>query len=126
MKKETVYFVTFLRTGLMFAEDWTREVKTKYPTDVEWPDEAYCFTLHERQDVIYGDDRFKGEPKQIGPIYFHPDSKVENLEQVKARRNAGSILISNMECNHWEFVVWSRWGNWPQPFDPKTHAVLPK
>ena len=37
---------------------------------------------------------------------------------------ATPILISNMECNDWKQIIWTRWGNWPQPFDPATAEVL--
>lgn len=38
------------------------------------------------------------------------------LEEVKANPKCGPALISNMKCNGWNRVVWTRWGNWPQPF----------
>jgi len=35
-----------------------------------------------------------------------------------------SILLSNMRCNGWPSVIYSRWGNWPQPFDATKVVVL--
>jgi hypothetical protein len=29
-----------------------------------------------------------------------------------------------MECNGWKQMVWTRWGNWPQPFEPERMEVL--
>ena len=35
-----------------------------------------------------------------------------------------SILLSNMRCNEWPSVIYTRWGNWPQPFDAEKIRVL--
>ena len=125
MHKETVRYVRFLAPGSFVANEWTRPVETIDPGAVEWPDNAYAFSLHERIDVIDGDQRFEGEAKQIGPTYYHPDSKVETIGEVERNPNAGRILVRNMRCNGWMKIVWSRWGNWPQPFDPDKHFILP-
>lgn len=126
MKKETVYFATYWAPGPFFAESWTRDVDGDDPGKVPWPENAYCFTLHKRTDVVDGDHRYKGEPKQVGPRYYHPDSKVETLAEVKRNPDATDTLIRNMENNKWEKIVWSRWGNWPQTFDEKHDCVLEK
>lgn len=94
------------------------------PEDVEWPENAYAFTLWTRTDIAEGDDVFKGEAQKIGKMYYHPDSKVENYDMVKRNPNANEILLSNMKNNHWQHIVWSRWGNWPQPYDMSKHAVV--
>lgn len=126
MKKQKVYFVVFWAPGSFFGESWTSEVKTPDPMAVKWPDNAYSFTMHEREDVVDGDTRFRGDSIQVGPAYFHPDSKVETLTQVKKNPKSTPTLIENMRCNKWEAVVWSRWGNWPQPFEKGKAVVLPK
>lgn len=124
MEKVTKRFVKFWRPGFMFAEDWSREVETLDPHAIEWPENAYAFTLHERTDVMDGDQTYVGKAEQIGPMYYHPDSKVETLDQAKSNPESTSTLIANMECNDWNAIVWSRWGNWPQPFDPSKACVL--
>lgn len=124
MRKETVVYVTFLSPGSIVAAQWTKDVESLDPYAVDWPDRAYAFTMHTREDVVDGDTRYKGTPTRVGPVYYHPDSKVETLEEVRINPNAGSILISNMECNRWDRVVWSRWGNWPQPFEVEKAVVL--
>jgi len=125
MKKEKKVFATFWTPGIIVAESRTREVATPDPMAVKWPDYAYAFQLSEREDVIDGNKTYTGESKNVGPLYYHSDSKVETLAQVKMNPSAPHTLIRNMERNKWSKIVWSRWGNWPQPFDEKTDQVLP-
>lgn len=125
MQKVKKYWARFYAPGSFVANEWDIESSSKIePSSVEWPENAYAMTLHERTDMIDGDDTFTGQAEQIGPMYYHPDSVVETLDEAKRNPNATSILISNMECNRWESIVWSRWGNWPQPFDSSKHQVL--
>ncbi|ULQ47438.1 hypothetical protein JN531_003940 [Flagellatimonas centrodinii] len=124
MKKITERFATFYSPGLLFAETSTVAVNSLDPLAVKWPNTAYAFTLHEREDVVDGDSRFTGTARQIGPTYYHPDSKVETLAEVRASRPNANVLISNMESNRWDKIIWSRWGNWPQPFEDGKAVVL--
>jgi hypothetical protein len=29
-----------------------------------------------------------------------------------------------MECNGWKQIIWTRWMNWPQPYEPGQQAIL--
>lgn len=116
MKKELKRFVTFLAPGAFVGESWTQDIESADPMEVTWPTNAYAFTMHEREDVVDGETRYSGKAVQIGPMYYHPDSKIETLEEVKRNPRRGSSLVGNMECNEWDRVIWTRWGNWPQPF----------
>lgn len=128
MKKTVEFFARFWTPGLVFGEDWTQPIETDDPRAVTWPDRAYAFTLH-RQEIVTDDAgaRFEGTPTQVGKTYYHPDSKVLTLADVRAHpefSKPGSCLASNMECNRWSHVVLSRWGNWPQPFDSAKAEIL--
>lgn len=124
MEKRTKKWVTYYAPGSFTSDAWTVELfGGPDPADISWPDNAYAFTLHEREDVHDDDRVYQGEAVQVGPTYYHPDSKVETLEQAKTNPAATPILISNMECNRWAAVVWTRWGNWPQPMS-ETIEVL--
>ena len=124
MKTERKQWVKFFCPGLICGEDWNVDTDHVDPSKVEWPDNAYAFQFYGREDVINDDKRFKGDAESIGPMYYHPDSKVETLAEVKKNPDAGRCLASNMECNDWDAVVWSRWGNWPQPFEKDTMVIL--
>lgn len=125
MNKRIVHFVIFEAPGAFVAESFKREVAGPDPLAVEWPENAYAFRLFRREDVIDGDDTYTGKSQQIGKTYYHPDSKVETLAKVRANPKASPTLISNMVGNGWEQIVWSRWGNWPQPFEAADSEVLP-
>lgn len=125
MDRVTVRYVRFFSPGSFCANDWTEPVNTADPCAVVWPENAYAFTLHERVDALDGIETFKGEAKQVGPMYYHPDSKVVTEAEVAAKGDQrDSILLSNMRCNKWPSVIYSRWGNWPQPYEAGKHVVL--
>uniref|UniRef100_A0A6M3JTV9 Uncharacterized protein n=1 Tax=viral metagenome TaxID=1070528 RepID=A0A6M3JTV9_9ZZZZ len=125
MKKETKYFVTFYSPGLFVGETWIEEVKSSDPLSIKWPDNAYAFSLYQRDDIIDDDDiRYTGKKKQLGPMYYHPNSKIETLEEVKVNPNRGRSLVSNMECNKWDRVIWTQWGTWPQPYEESEIKIL--
>lgn len=124
MDKQTVYYVTFWAPGSFVANDWTVTVDSPDPHKVEWPDSAYAFRLFKREDVIDGDKTYQGKPKQVGPTYYHPDSAIQSLDEVRTNPKASRILVSNMECNGWKQIIWTRWMNWPQPFEPGKMQVL--
>ena len=124
MQKELKRFVTFMAPGAFVGECWTQDVESADPMAVEWPDNAYAFTMHEREDVVDGETRYTGTAAQVGPMYYHPDSKVETLEEVLRNPKRGPALVSNMKCNGWDSVIWTRWGNWPQPFEGGKATVL--
>jgi hypothetical protein len=125
MDRVTVRYARFLSPGSFVANDWTAPVDSADPRAVKWPDNAYAFTLHERVDVLDGPETFKGEAKQIGPVYYHPESKVLTQAEIAAKGDPrDSILLSNMRCNKWPSVIYSRWGNWPQPYEAGKCEVL--
>jgi hypothetical protein len=123
MHKRTTHYVIFWHPGSFVAEESKRPVESADPRKVTWPDNAYAFRLFRREDVIDGDKTYEGKPEQIGPIYYHPDSVVQSLDEARTNPKATSILISNMECNAWAQIIWTRWGNWPQPFDAEKMEV---
>ena len=124
MDKTVRRFVRFWTPRSFIADSWDVDVESLDPAKIEWPEEAYAFTLHEQPIVHDGPDTFNGNVTKIGGWYYHPDSKVESLAEVRENPKCTSILISNMKVNHWSHLVWSRWGNWPQPFDPSKDVVL--
>lgn len=125
MKKEIKRWAKFWAPGSFFAEDWTESVDSLDPNKIKFPENAYAFELYEREDIIEGKERYEGKSKKIGPTYYHPDSKIETLEQVRVNPKAtGGCLVDNMVGNKWSHIIWTRWGNWPQPYDAKKIKVL--
>lgn len=127
MKKKRSIYISFFHPGIFVADQSTIQLNGIMdfdPRKIDWPESAYACRLFERFDVIDGSAVFRGEPHQIGPVYYHPDSKVETIDEVRANINSTFTLISNMQRNGWKLIVWSRWGNWPQPFDPDKDMVI--
>lgn len=124
MNKETVFYARFVAPGSFMANDWTSPATSADPAKVAWPENAYAFTLHKREDVVDGATRYEGKPEQIGPTYYHPDSFIQSLDEARTNPKATPILLDNMRINGWAQIIWTRWGNWPQPFDASTTAIL--
>ena len=125
MEKKMKYWVKFWMPGTIVAESWNQEFESlPDPRRVSWPRHAYAFTVHQREDIVDKDKEYQGKPEQVGPMYYHPDSKIETLEEVKQNPNTGPALVSNMECNGWDRIIWTRWKNWPQPFKEGEMLVL--
>ena len=133
MYKKTKYWIKFYSPGTIMtnpvcisvSSEWNIEcAENQKPEDVKFPENAYAFTMHVKNDIVSDETTYKGDVEQIGPIYYHPDSTVETLEQVEKNQKATDILKNNMKYNDWDKIIWSRWGNWPQPFDSGKHMVL--
>ena len=125
MDRVTVRYVRFLSPGSFCANDWTVPTDSADPLAVEWPENAYAFTMHERVDVIDGPETFKGKENQIGPVYYHPDSRLLTAAEIAAKGDPrDSILLYNMRCNNWPTAIYLRWGNWPQPYEADKVRVL--
>jgi hypothetical protein len=61
---------------------------------------GFCFTTRERKD----DELDSKEIKRSGTYFL--GGKVLTLKDIKKRKDPKDrILISNMECNHWDKVV---------------------
>lgn len=130
MKKSYSYWIEYHTPGLIVGESYTVDCDVP-PSweDIRFPDNAYAATLWQREDVIDGAEVYRGQPERIGKqFYYHPDSRITTLEQLKNGDHGfevGPALLSNMRCNRWDAVVWSRWGDWPQPYDPEDIEILP-
>lgn len=124
MNKETVYYARFLSPGSFVANDWTQAIDTPDPRKLAWPDNAYAFSIHKREDVVDGDIFYRGKAEQVGPLYYHPDSYVQSLDEARANPHASPILLDNMRINGWAQIIWTRWSNWPQPFEAGRMEIL--
>lgn len=127
MKKVTVQYPVFYSPGSFTADSWSGEAVDGVidPRIVEFPANAYAFDICERTDVIDDDGTvFRGAVRTLRQ-YWHPASRVTTVADVKAMDDTkNNILVRNMECNGWSAVVWSRWNNWPQPWNETCMEVL--
>lgn len=124
MIKNTKYWAEFYHVGFFFAGRSSQAVEFPNCELIKkWPDSAYCYRFYKQDEIIEGNKVFKGEVEQVGLTYYHPESQVKNLEQVKKDPN-NQILASNMKSNGWKYVIFSRFGNFPQPFDPNKDMIV--
>jgi hypothetical protein len=124
MKKSTEWFARFYFSGAFIADTVDLPISGDDPYAVHWPEGAYAFTIHSQDLVIDGDDVYRKEKKRVGPMYYHPHSEVQALEQVINDSRATKTLVQNMKHNQWSHIVWSRFGDWPQPYVDGEHVVL--
>lgn len=115
MKKD---FVTFYWPGAIVAEtsespidSWNVEEAINMARKNKTLPYGFIFTTRERNE----NDLDSHESKKSGIYYLGGD--VLTLKDVKSRNNPDDkILISNMECNHWDKIVvnTNSW-TWTQP-----------
>lgn len=92
--------------------------------NVVWPEAAVAFTLFARADEVIGGEVWRGLAKRINSVrYYHPDSTVLSLAEVR-QRPASGYLVANMERNELSHVVYTRFGDDPQPFFPEHMVVM--
>lgn len=127
MRTSTEFIVVYFYAGTICANTSEKLFNSREEiTSAEWPNGVYAYKLYQ-QDIVQDTDTgklYRGDRTEVdGKIHYHPDSKVETLEQVRSNPKATEILISNMECNGWDSIVWTRYGNWPQPVDDETMRI---
>ena len=123
MQKTLKKWVTFSHPGSFMSETTSRNVNSFDPHAIEWPPSAYAFAFYQREDVIDGSETYVGKAEQVGPTYYHPNTEKYDIEGVKRFFPEATILISNMECNGYEYVVKCRAGNW-QPYNSNECVIL--
>jgi hypothetical protein len=128
------YWVRYYVPGFFLGDSYDvdiTEARSKKPEEIEFSSRAYAFSIHKRMVLYDAGDKYLGEPQQIGKTYYHPASFITTLEQLQYGNypkglDLGRCLVSNMECNKWQAMIWTRWSNWPQPYDPELIEILPK
>lgn len=122
-------YVEFSMSGFFFSESTSRMVDNLSREEIVAlaPSNAFAMRTYQvAQGKVAvghgGKKKVSTEPFNRSPLTYL-GGRVVTLDQLKAE-GAGEILIANMECNGWPFVIQCRTGNW-QPFDPeKGETVL--
>lgn len=116
------HFVTFYSPGTFVAETSTKPIDS---WDVEAAKQIARDIKERHGAVPYGfqfTTRGRSESELDSTViatspFYYLGGKVETLEQLKSHATAkDSILVSNMECNHWDRVITNTnsW-RWTQP-----------
>ena len=92
----------------------------------KWPDNAFARQVWAYGEVEIDGITYKSEPQKVGKLVYHPSSRITTLAELEGGRtefSVGSVLLANMRNNGWDAVIWSRWKNWPQLWDPDTMEI---
>jgi hypothetical protein len=120
-------WLRFLSPGSFVANERDVDVEATFDpatSRVDWPQSAYAFDVFEQQSVVVGGKEFKSAAVRVGKQYWHHDSRIYAVEDLEAMKAASPILLSNCRCNGWKHVIFSRFGNWPQPYESKDIELL--
>ncbi len=123
-KIQSGLFARFYTPGAFVADSWDVPIQSADPLSIRWPENAHSFEIIEKH-TIKDKDGFElhGEKGVDGKMYYHPDSTIKTAKEILDREGE-SILYRNMDANGWQSVIFSRWGNWPQPYYPEKMVIL--
>ncbi len=120
VEKVTVTYIEFLFPGSFVSESSVKEVANRsVPKKI--PKGAFAYSFYDMEKTIVGEEEFWGKTKNHSGKYY-PEAEIFNLKQVKANFPESTIIISNMECNKWKYIVKTRRGNF-QPFEKEDKIV---
>lgn len=130
MATVTAHFVTFFSPGTFVAEttekaidSWDVEAAKKMASKIteRYGAHPYAFRFSTRGR---GDKDLDSKVTKTSPMYYI-GCRVVTLAEIKQRNDPkDSILVSNMECNHWDKIVQPIKGwQWSQPLE-KNDIVL--
>ena len=112
-------YIEFLYSGVLVSEISTYEVKTRDPSKVKVPENAFGFKFFDILSVIVDADGRKveltSERINVSPMHYYGGT-LHTVEELKREFPNARILISNIEDNGYERAIRCRTGNW-QPFE---------
>jgi hypothetical protein len=118
-------YITFFFAGSFTADTSKRLVLSLDPAAIEWPESAYAARFSQRDTIDHEGVVFVGKEKDVSKLLYRAGSRVDSLQEIKDREDPhDGILISNMEINGWPAMIYTHFGNWPQPFDAEKMEIL--
>jgi len=102
-------YIEWLYSGIITSETSAEKVKDRtMPT--KFPKSSFGFRFYERTEMKTEDGELLiGVPQNYSGWNYIGGEEL-TLEEVKNRHPEKTILISNMECNSWDSVVLTRYG----------------
>lgn len=123
--KRTETYLTFSYAGSFVAETTRVRTLSTDPALISWPDGAYSVRFSQREVIDHEGVLFVGKETDVSKILYRPGSTIKTLDEIKALGNPrDEILISNMECNGWPSMIFTCFGNWPQPYYAEKMEIL--
>lgn len=102
-----VHYVRFLYPGILVSESSDRKIKSR-KEEIKLPKGAFAYQFFDREETEKGGETLMGKDKKHSGFYYK--GREMTLAQVKKEMPDKDILISNMECNGYERIVMTKFG----------------
>ena len=101
------HFVEFWYPGMIFSDSSSREIESRDIESIEVPDNAYAFSLFDKEMIVQAGETLWGEPKNKSTTYYCGGVR-KNYQTICKEMGSDSICARNMLCNDTDFVVETR------------------
>jgi hypothetical protein len=105
----TKHFVEFYYPGSFVSETDVKEIKNRNQ-NIERPKNCFGYRFFDKEVITKNGEVLEGKKKNISNMTYF--GQKYSLKEVKNQFPYLKILISNMECNEWNYVVKTIQGNW--------------
>jgi hypothetical protein len=103
------HYVEFIYPGIMLSESKNKEIVNRNPKEISIPEGSFGFRFTDREEVELADGEIlTGKLKNNSGWYYQ--GKKMSLEDVKREMPNEEILIDNMKCNGFKYIVWTKFG----------------
>ncbi len=115
MEKVTKSYVQKIYRGLFFSEPSTEEVTERDPMIVKNDGKMHGFRFYDKEFIVYGEKNYGGEESNYSNwIYFGKRLSLDDVKSQYGDNPDYKILISNMECNNYQYVCHTQAGSFLQ------------
>lgn len=97
------YYMETMYPGVFLGESSIVEVNDIHVENVKLPERAIGFRFFSKTIAQLDGEELCSPPKNYSGWYYKGEEFT--LDRVKREKPNETILISNMECNHWDRIV---------------------
>lgn len=103
------HYVEFLYPGIFTSESSSKQVEKRDSNLIEIPEGSFGFRFYDIEEFTTESGKIlKGEIENYSGWYYKGQKM--SLEDVKIQMPEKEILISNMEINGWDYIVFTKYG----------------
>jgi hypothetical protein len=100
------HYAEYYHPGIIVSETSLVEVPERNPALIAQKQGSYGFRFFDRKVVIADEgEELSGARKNVSGMYYWPDCDIMDIEAARAWKGGDSILVRNMECNGYDKVV---------------------
>lgn len=111
------YYITYYFPGIICSDTTDKKIASRDPLlhAREAPEGSYAFRYYDKEEITFNGETLNGKDKNKTGYYWI-DGEIYDHETIKQNKLCTPILLLNMECNDYKYVVSSkRQPNWIQP-----------